>query len=48
MRWRARRVIVKARMVKLAGPGSKAAYAHLRYLLREGASLDRSAEDIAA
>ena len=48
MRWRARRVIVKARVVKLAGPGSKAAYAHLRYLLREGASLDRSAEDIAA
>ena len=47
MRWRARRVIVKARVVKLAGPGSKAAYAHLRYLLREGASLDRSAEDIA-
>lgn len=48
MRWRARRVIVKARVVKLKGAGSKAAYAHLRYLLREGASLDRSAEDIAA
>ncbi len=48
MRWRARRVIVKARVVKFKGGGSKAAYAHLRYLLREGASLDRSAEDIAA
>ena len=41
MRWRARRVIVKARVVKLKGGGSKAAYAHLRYLLREGASLER-------
>jgi hypothetical protein len=48
MRWRACRVVVKARVVKLAGPGSKAAFAHLRYLLREGASLDRLAEDIAA
>ena len=35
MRFRARRVIVKARVVKLKGAGSKAAYAHLRYLLRE-------------
>lgn len=48
MRFRARRVIVKARVVKLAGVGAKAAQAHLRYLMREGASLDRSAEDIAA
>lgn len=48
MRFRARRAVVKARVVKLAGGGSKAAQAHLRYLMREGAGLDRSAEDIAA
>ena len=48
MRFRARRVIVKARVVKLKGGASKAAHAHLRYLMREGASLDRSADDIAA
>jgi len=47
MRFRARRVIVKARVVKLKGGASKAAQAHLRYLMREGASLDRSADDIA-
>lgn len=33
---RARRVIVKARYVKLAGKGLKAATAHLRYLQRDG------------
>lgn len=33
---RARRVIVKARYVKLAGKGGKAALAHLRYLQRDG------------
>lgn len=48
VRFRARRAIVKARVVKLAGVGAKAAQAHLRYLMREGASLERSAEDIAA
>lgn len=42
MRFRARRVIVKARVVKLAGAGSRAAYAHLRYLQREGAGLERA------
>lgn len=45
MRFRARRVIVKARVVKLAGAGSRAAHAHLRYLQREGAGLDRNAGD---
>jgi hypothetical protein len=40
MRFRARRVIVKARVVKLRGGDSRAAYAHLRYLQREGAALD--------
>jgi len=33
---RARRVVVKARIVKLAGKGAKAAAAHLRYLQRGG------------
>ncbi|QNA86924.1 relaxase/mobilization nuclease and DUF3363 domain-containing protein [Sphingomonas sp. So64.6b] len=33
---RARRVIVKARFVKLAGKGARAAVAHLRYLQRDG------------
>ncbi|WP_395391189.1 relaxase/mobilization nuclease RlxS [Novosphingobium sp. BL-8A] len=33
---RSRRVIVKARYVKLAGKGAKAAAAHLRYLQRDG------------
>jgi len=34
--YRARRVVVKARFVKLAGKGAKAAAAHLRYLQRDG------------
>ncbi|GGC16224.1 hypothetical protein GCM10011494_38900 [Novosphingobium endophyticum] len=33
---RARRVVVKARFVKLAGKGMKAARAHLKYLQRDG------------
>jgi type IV secretory pathway VirD2 relaxase len=33
---RSRRVVVKARIVRLAGNGSKAAVAHLRYLQRDG------------
>ncbi len=40
MRFRARRVIVKARVVKLRGGKSQAAYAHLRYLQRDGATLE--------
>jgi type IV secretory pathway VirD2 relaxase len=40
MRFRARRVVVKARVVKMRGAGSKAAYAHLRYLQRDGVTLD--------
>ena len=36
MRYRARRVVVKARVVKLRGAGSKAALAHLRYLDTSG------------
>ena len=34
--YRARRVIVKARIVKLAGKGLNSAHAHLRYIQREG------------
>lgn len=37
-RLRMRRIIVKARYVKLKGPASRAAYAHLRYLQRDGVS----------
>jgi len=33
---RSRRVVVKARIVRLAGSGAKAALAHLRYLQRDG------------
>jgi type IV secretory pathway VirD2 relaxase len=33
---RSRRVVVKARIVQLAGSGAKAAVAHLRYLQRDG------------
>jgi type IV secretory pathway VirD2 relaxase len=33
---RSRRVVVKARIVRLAGGGTKAAVAHLRYLQRDG------------
>jgi len=40
MRVRARRVVVKARVVKMRGPDSKAVHAHLRYLQREGVTLD--------
>ncbi|RZJ97361.1 MAG: conjugal transfer protein TraI, partial [Novosphingobium sp.] len=38
--FRARRVIVKARIVKLAGTGLAAAKAHLRYVERDGTSRD--------
>jgi len=34
--FRSRRVVVKARYVKLAGKGAKAAAAHMRYLQRDG------------
>lgn len=40
MRWRARRVVVKARVVKLKGGQSQAMAAHLRYLQREGVTAD--------
>lgn len=40
MRWRARRVVVKARVVKLKGGSSQAMAAHLRYLQREGVTAD--------
>ena len=40
MRFRARRVIVKARVVKQRGGKSQAASAYLRYLQRDGTSLD--------
>jgi len=40
MRFRARRVVVKARVVKLKGVESKAIAAHLRYLQREGVTPD--------
>ncbi|MDE2181559.1 MAG: relaxase/mobilization nuclease and DUF3363 domain-containing protein [Alphaproteobacteria bacterium] len=37
-RMRMRRVVVKARVVKLRGPQSRAGYAHVRYLQRDGVS----------
>jgi type IV secretory pathway VirD2 relaxase len=37
---RSRRVVVKARIVRLAGSGGKAAVAHLRYLQRDGTTRD--------
>jgi hypothetical protein len=40
MRYRARRVIVKVRVVKLKGVESQAIAAHLRYLQREGVTTD--------
>ena len=40
MRFRARRVVVKARVVKLRGAESQAVAVHLRYLQREGVTLD--------
>ncbi len=40
MRYRARRVIVKARVVKLKGVESQAIAAHLRYLQRDGVTTD--------
>ena len=39
-RVRMRRVIIKARYVKLKGPQSRAGFAHLRYLQRDGVSRD--------
>ena len=41
-RMRRRRVVVKARFVKFKGPSSRAAYAHMRYLQRDG--VDREGE----
>src|ERR1700736_607146 len=35
-----RRVVVKARVVQLRGPRSGAAYSHLRYLRRDGVTLE--------
>jgi type IV secretory pathway VirD2 relaxase len=40
LRYRARRVVVKARVVKLKGIESQAIAAHLRYLQREGVTTD--------
>ncbi len=40
MRYRARRVVVKARVVKLKGIESQAIATHLRYLQREGVTAD--------
>ncbi len=40
VRFRARRVVVKARVVKLGGAVSRAADAHLRYLQRDGVTRD--------
>jgi len=40
MRFRARRVVVKARVVKMRGADSQAASAHLRYLQRDGVTRD--------
>jgi len=37
MRFRARRAIVKVRVMKLRGGKARAAYSHLKYLQREGA-----------
>ncbi len=40
MRFRARRVIVKARVIKMRGSESQASAAHLRYLQRDGVTRD--------
>jgi type IV secretory pathway VirD2 relaxase len=40
VRFRSRRVVVKARVVKLRGGASRAADAHLRYLQRDGVTRD--------
>ena len=40
VRFRSRRVVVKARVVKLRGAASRAADAHLRYLQRDGVTRD--------
>ena len=46
MRYRARRVIVKARVSKLRGGGSRAAYAHLKYLQRDGSDIERTTDEL--
>lgn len=45
IKYRARRVIVKARVSKLRGGGSRAAYAHLKYLQRDGADIERTTDE---
>jgi type IV secretory pathway VirD2 relaxase len=44
MRCRARRVIVKACVIKMRGTRSRAAHAHLRYLQRDGVSRESSGQ----
>lgn len=41
--WRKRRVIVKARLVRLAGKGFESARAHLRYIQRDGVTREGQA-----
>jgi len=41
-RYRARRAIVKVRIMKLRGGKARAAYSHLKYLQREGAGVEKT------
>jgi hypothetical protein len=45
-RFRQRRVMVKARIVKFAGKGKGAAVAHLRYVQRDGVTRDGRAGEL--
>lgn len=44
--FRSRRVVIKSRIVKLAGNGIKGARAHLRYVQRDGVTRDRHPGDL--
>jgi len=46
MRHRARRVVVKARVVKTRGPQSQALAAHLRYLQRDGVTRESTVGEL--
>lgn len=45
MGYRARRVIVKARVMKLRGGTARTAYSHLKYLQRDGAGLEKETSE---
>ena len=45
IRYRSRRAVVKVRVMKLRGQNTRAAYAHIKYLQRDGAGVEKSEDE---